>query len=201
VTPTPDLPAETVEARAIRTEPPGIVLKHVKVALEPANDWQTHFDRHDLCFVAVVERHGKSEGNVAVGLLNAFGLKHGAVASSVGHDSHNIIVAGTNEADMQVALRALEAQQGGVCVVAEGKVTAIVPLPIAGLLSDKRVHEVAQEVQALKSEWDKAGCSIAYMGFSLIPLSVIPEIRITDRGLVLVPEMTIQPLFEAVAQV
>jgi adenine deaminase len=201
VTPTPDLPAETVEARAIRTEPPGIVLKHVKVALEPANDWQTHFDRHDLCFVAVVERHGKSEGNVAVGLLNAFGLKHGAVASSVGHDSHNIIVAGTNEADMQVALRALEAHQGGVCVVAEGKVTAIVPLPIAGLLSDKRVHEVAQEVQALKSEWDKAGCSIDYMGFSLIPLSVIPEIRITDRGLVLVPEMTIQPLFEAVAQV
>ena len=102
---------------------------------------------------------------------------------------------------MQVTLRAIEAHQGGVCVVAEGRVTAIVPLPIAGLLSDKRVHEVAGQVQALKTEWDKAGCSIAYMGFSLIPLSVIPEIRVTDKGLVLAPEMTIQPLFEAMAQV
>ena len=115
-------------AHAIRTELPGIVLKHVKITLEPVNDWQAHFDRHDLCFVAVVERHGKSSGNVALGLLNAFGMKRGAVASSVGHDSHNIIVAGTNEPDMQVALRAIEAHQGGVCVVVDGKVTAIVPL-------------------------------------------------------------------------
>jgi adenine deaminase len=72
----------------------------------------------------------------------------------------------------------------------------MVPLPIAGLLSDKRVHQVADEVKALKLEWEKAGCTIAYMGFNLIPLSVIPEIRITDKGLVLVPEMVISPLFE-----
>lgn len=193
----PDLPTEAVDAHAIRTELPGIVLKHVTLRLEPANDWRTHFERHDLCFVTVVERHGKSPGNVAHGLLNGFGLKRGAVASSVGHDSHNIIVAGANEADMQVALRAIEAHQGGVCVVQDGKVVAIVPLPIAGLLSDKRVHEVADEVRELKEEWEKAGCTIAYMGFNLIPLSVIPEIRITDKGLVLVPEMTVTPLFEA----
>ncbi|MGO7264596.1 adenine deaminase C-terminal domain-containing protein, partial [Rhizobium johnstonii] len=146
--------------------------------------------------VTVVERHGKSAGNVAHGLLNGFGLRQGAVASSVGHDSHNIIVAGTNAADMQVALDAIEEKQGGVCVVMDGKVTAMVPLPIAGLLSDKRVHQVADEVKALKLEWEKAGCTIAYMGFNLIPLSVIPEIRITDKGLVLVPEMVISPLFE-----
>lgn len=194
---TPDLPTGPVDAHTIRTELPGIVLKHVVVRLEPANDWQAHFERHDLCFVAVVERHGKSAGAAAVGLLNGFGLKRGAVASSVGHDSHNIIVAGTNEADMQVALRAIEAHQGGVCVVADGAVKAIVPLPIAGLLSDKRVGEVADEMRAVKAEWEKAGCTIAYMGFNLIPLSVIPEIRITDKGLVLVPEMTIAPLFEA----
>ncbi|KAA9387690.1 adenine deaminase [Neorhizobium galegae] len=192
----PDLPTDTVTAHTIRTELPGITLGHVTVTLEPANDWQAHFDRHDLCFVTVVERHGKSSGNVAHGLLNGFGLKKGAVASSVGHDSHNIIVAGTNEADMQVALDAIEETQGGVCVVMDGKVTAMVPLPIAGLLSDKRVHEVADEVKALKLEWEKAGCTIAYMGFNLIPLSVIPEIRITDKGLVLVPEMVISPLFE-----
>jgi adenine deaminase len=144
----------------------------------------------------VVERHGKSAGNVAHGLLSNFNLKRGAVASSVGHDSHNIIIAGTNEADMQVALRAIEEKQGGVCVVADGKVTAMVELPIAGLLSDKRVTEVAEEVQRMKKEWKNAGCTIPYMGFNLIPLSVIPEIRITDKGLVLVPEMTIVPAFE-----
>ena len=193
---TPDLPTEKVVANTIKTELPGIILGHVKVELEPANDWQTHFERHGLCFVTVVERHGKSAGNVAYGLLSNFSLKSGAVASSVGHDSHNIILAGTNEADMQVALRAIEEHQGGACVVQDGKVTAIVPLPIAGLLSDKRVHEVAKEVQALKVEWDKAGCAIPYMGFNLIPLSVIPEIRITDMGLVTVPQMEIVPLFE-----
>jgi len=193
---TPELPTETVIAHTIKTELPGITLGHVTVTLEPANDWQTQFDRHGLCFVTVVERHGKSPGNVAHGLLNGFGLKKGAVASSVGHDSHNIIVAGTNERDMQVALDAIEATQGGVCVVMDGKVTAMVPLPIAGLLSDKRVHEVADEVKLLKLEWEKAECTIAYMGFNLIPLSVIPDIRITDKGLVLVPEMQIQTLFE-----
>jgi len=193
---TPELPTGAVIAHTIKTELPGITLGHVTVELEPANDWQTHFDRHGLCFVTVVARPVKSSGNVAHGLLNSFGLKKGAVASSVGHDSHNIIIAGTNEADMKVALDAIEAVQGGVCVVMDGKVTAMVPLPIAGLLSDKRVHEVAEEVKALKVEWEKAGCTIAYMGFNLIPLSVIPEIRITDKGLVLVPEMVIEPLFE-----
>jgi len=193
---TPDLPTEPVIAHTVRTELPGIILGHEQIRLEPANDWQTHFDRHGLCFVTVIERHGKSDGNVAHGLLSNFALKSGAVASSVGHDSHNIIIAGANEADMQVALRAIEAHQGGVCVVQDGKVTAMVPLPIAGLLSDKRVHDVAEEVKLLKVEWEKAGCTIPYMGFNLIPLSVIPEIRITDKGNVLVPEMRIQPLFE-----
>jgi adenine deaminase len=193
----PELPAETVIAHTIKTELPGITLGHVTVTLQPAKNWQSHFDRHGLCFVTVVERHAKSPGNVAYGLLSNFNLKRGAVASSVGHDSHNIIIAGTNEADMQVALRAIEATQGGACVVMDGKVTAMVALPIAGLLSDKRVTEVADEVKALKVEWDKAGCSIPYMGFNLIPLSVIPEIRITDKGIVLVPEMEILPLFEA----
>ena len=193
---TPGLPTGPVTVNAIRTELPGITLGHEKIRLEPANDWQSHFDRHGLCFVTVVERHGKSSGNVAHGLLSNFALKSGAVASSVGHDSHNIIIAGVNEADMQVALEAIEKTQGGVCVVQDGKVTAMVELPIAGLLSDKRVTVVADEMKVLKKEWEAAGCSIPYMGFNLIPLSVIPEIRITDKGLVLVPQMEIAPLFE-----
>jgi adenine deaminase len=182
---------------AIRTALPGIVLFHDRIAIEPAMDWATLFKKHDLCFVTVVERHGKSPGNVALGFLKDFGLKRGAVGSSVGHDSHNIILAGTNEADMKVALDAIRDTQGGVCVVDGGKVLAMVPLPIAGLLSDKRVGVVAEEVKVLKAEWEKAGCTIPYMGFNLIPLSVIPEIRITDKGLVLVPEMVTVPTFEA----
>ncbi|MBR0701474.1 amidohydrolase family protein [Bradyrhizobium diazoefficiens] len=193
---TPELPAKACTVNAIKTALPGITLIHEKVKIEPAKDWPALFERHGLCFVAVVERHGKSAGNVAHGLLKDFGLKRGAVASSVGHDSHNIIVAGTNESDMQAAIAAIKAQQGGVCVVADGEVRALVALPIAGLLSDKRVTEVAEEVKALKIEWAKAGCTIPYMGFNLIPLSVIPEIRITDKGLVLVPQMELAPLFE-----
>lgn len=193
---TPELPAKARTVNAIKTALPGITLIHEKIAIEPTKDWPTLFARYGLCFVTVVERHGKSAGNVAYGLLKDFGLKRGAVASSVGHDSHNIIVAGTNEADMQVAISAIDVHQGAVCVVADGKVRALVPLPIAGLLSDKRVTEVAEEVKVLKKEWAEAGCTIPYMGFNLIPLSVIPEIRITDKGLVLVPQMQLAPLFE-----
>ena len=193
---TPELPVRACTVNAIKTALPGITLIHQKLAIEPTKDWPSLFARHGLCFVTVVERHGKSAGNVAHGLLKDFGLKRGAVASSVGHDSHNIIVAGTNERDMQVAIAAIRDQQGGVCVVADGAVRAMVPLPIAGLLSDKRVTEVAEEVKTLMKEWVEAGCTIPYMGFNLIPLSVIPEIRITDKGLVLVPQMELAPLFE-----
>ena len=192
---TPDLPTETVVANTIRTELPGIILFHDRVELEPAPSWADHFAKHDLCFVTVVERHGKS-GEVAHGLLRNFGLKDGAMASSVGHDAHNIILAGTNEPDMNVALETIKKSRGGVCIVRKGKVVAEVALPIAGLLSDERAKVVAKASTKLKKAWSAAGCTLPYMGFNLIPLSVIPEIRITDKGLVTVPGMQIVPLFE-----
>lgn len=192
----PELPSAGVTANAIGIEMPGIVLPHRKVEIAPANDWATILERDNLSFVTVIERHGKSNGGIAHGLLHDFGIKNGAVGSSVGHDSHNIILAGTNEADMQLALDTIEASNGGVVVVQEGKVLAFVALPVAGLISDKRVHEVAAENRLLKSAWAQVGCTIPYMGFNLIPLSVIPEIRITDKGLVKVPEMVLQPLFD-----
>jgi adenine deaminase len=193
----PELPASICEANVIRVALPGIVLFHDKVELQPEKDWDTLLAKNDLTFVSVIERHGRTNGaGIAHGLLKDFGLKSGAVASSVGHDSHNLIVVGTNESDKQLALDTIIDAQGGVCVVDQGKVVAMVPLPIAGLLSDKRVTEVAEETRALKAAWEKAGCKIPYMGFNLIPLSVIPEIRITDKGLVLVPEMELVPLYE-----
>ena len=194
---TPALPAGPVTANAIRTALPGIILFHDKVALDPApgENWPDLFTKHGLCFVTIVERHGKS-GKVAHGLLKDFNLREGAVGSSVGHDAHNIILAGTNEADLQLALKTIKAMRGGVCVVRGGKVVAKVALPVAGLLSDKRATAVAVESTALKTAWTAAGCTLPYMGFNLIPLSVIPEIRITDQGLVTVPGMQIVPLFE-----
>ncbi len=192
---TPALPAGPVTANVIRTALPGIILFHDKVALEPGGTWADLFAKHGLCFVTVVERHGKS-GQVAHGLLKDFNLREGAVGSSVGHDAHNIILAGTNEADLQLALRTIKAMRGGVCVIRGGKVVAKVALPVAGLLSDKRATVVARESTALKAAWTAAGCTLPYMGFNLIPLSVIPEIRITDQGLVTVPQMQILPLFE-----
>lgn len=194
---TPDLPAGPVTANCIRTALPGIILFHDKVALDPApgGTWDDLFAKHGLCFVTVVERHGKS-GKVAHGLLKDFNLREGAVGSSVGHDAHNIILAGTNETDLQLALKTIKAMRGGVCVIRGGQVVAKVALPIAGLLSDKRATVVAAESTALKTAWTAAGCTLPYMGFNLIPLSVIPEIRITDQGLVTVPGMQILPLFE-----
>lgn len=192
----PDLPSGSVTANAIGIEMPGIILPHRKVDIAPANDWETILERDNLSFVTVIERHGKSNGGIAYGLLHDFGIKNGAVGSSVGHDSHNIILAGTNEADMQLALKTIEAANGGIVVVEDSKVLAFVALPVAGLMSDKRVHEVATENQALKKAWQQVGCTIPYMGFNLIPLSVIPEIRITDKGLVKVPEMILAPLFD-----
>ena len=137
---------------------------------------------HGLCHVAVIERHGRSAAGVAHGFLMDFGLREAAVASSVGHDSHNLLVAGTNEADMRAAVAALQAKQGGVCVVRGGRVLAMVDLPIAGLLSDKRATVVAGEMTALKRAWNEVGCTLPFMGFNLIPLSVIPAIRLTDKG-------------------
>ena len=199
----PALPDGPVLANVIRTPLPGIVLAHERVELRPAagETWGGLLQRHQLCHVAVIERHGRSPapGNVAHGFLMDFGLRDGAVASSVGHDSHNLLVAGTTEADMRLAVAALQAAQGGVCVVRGGQVIALVELPVAGLLSDKRATVVAEETAALKRAWNTVGCAVPFMGFNLIPLAVIPPIRLTDKGLVLVPEMRLIPLFETLS--
>ncbi|MCQ8277816.1 amidohydrolase family protein [Acetobacteraceae bacterium KSS8] len=193
----PDLPASACKVNAIRTvDPSDIALRHVVLSLDRAPSWDAHLEQHDLCFVSVIERHGHG-GAVAHGLLQSFGLREGAVASSVGHDAHNIIVAGLDEASMRLAVETIRASKGGVVVVANGQVQAQIALPIAGLLSDKRAPEVADETRALKSAWEAAGCRLPYMGFNLIPLSVIPDIRITDKGLVTVPGMEQLPLVVA----
>ncbi len=194
---TPPLPSKPVTANAIRLVPPGILTAHERIPLSVAASWEEHFQAHDLCFLTVIERHGKS-GGVGYGLLRDFGLRDGAVASSVGHDAHNVVLAGTNEADLQLALATLQRLRGGVCVVRAGKVLASAALPIAGLLSDQRAPIVARETTVLKRAWTKLGCKVPYMGFNLLPLSVIPELRLTDKGLIDVLGLRVIPLFAPV---
>ena len=193
----PELPRGPVTANVIRTARRKIILFHDRLALKPrpGEGWDRLLAAHRLCFVTVVERHGRS-GAVAHGLLKDFGLRGGAVASSVGHDAHNVVLAGKNARDMARALAEIKRMRGGVCVVHGGRVVARVALPVAGLMSDKRATAVAAETTRLKRAWRAAGCTLPYMGFNLIPLSVIPEIRITDKGLVTVPSTRIIPLFE-----
>jgi adenine deaminase len=192
---TPALPTEEVRANFISLEGANIPTKHEIVRIKVAVDWPTLLARENCCFLSVIERHGKN-GGVGLGLLKSFGLRQAAVASSVGHDAHNIIVAGTNEPDMRIALKFMTESQGGICIVRNGRILASVKLPIAGLLSDSRAVQVAEETTTLKKVWNEVGCQLPYMGFNLLPLSVIPEIRLTDKGLVLCPAMTLVPLFE-----
>lgn len=193
----PELPRGRVRANVIQVVPPGIVTVHKQVILEASKTWEEHFKEHDLCFLSVVERH-RGSGNVGLGLLQGFNLKSGAVGSSVGHDAHNLLIAGTNEDDMRLAIETIASNSGGLVIVENGKVLAQLPLPIAGLMSDRRAREVERETLQFKEVWEAKGLAIPYMGFNLLPLSVIPELRLTDKGLVQAVEMKIIPLFEAV---
>ena len=193
----PDIPIKkNLKVNIIKTELPGIMTTRETISVsEEITNWKTFLIDNNLCHLCVIERHGKN-GEYAHGFLKNFNLKYGAVASSVGHDAHNVIVAGVNESDMKFALDKIKESQGGIVIVNNGVLIAKVELPVAGLLSDKRANIVAKENKILKDEWKKAGCTLPYMGFNLLPLSVIPNFRITNKGLVDVNTMKIIPLFE-----
>ena len=193
----PEIPhKDNLKINIIKTELPGIMTTRETIKVtNKITDWETFLLDNNLCHLFVIERHGIN-GEYAHGFLKNFNLKEGAVASSVGHDAHNIIVAGMNEKDMKFALEKINETQGGIVIVNNGTLISKVELPIAGLLSDKRAKIVAEENKILKEEWIKAGCTLPYMGFNLLPLSVIPNFRITNKGLVDVNTMKIIPLFE-----
>ena len=180
----------------IKTELPGIMTFQEKISINyKIESWESVLKNHNLCHVCVIERHNKN-GEVAHGFIKNFNLKEGAIASSVGHDAHNLIVAGLNVKDMKFATKIINDYQGGVVIVNKGKIISSLKLPVAGLISDKKASEIAKENKIFKKNWNKSGCTLAYMGFNLLPLSVIPNFRITNKGLVDVNSMKIVPLFE-----
>ena len=152
--------------------------------------------REDIIKIVVVERH-HATGNIGIGFVQGFGLKKGAIGSSVAHDSHNFVVVGTNDQDILGAINSLQAMGGGLVAVSEDRVLASVPLPVAGLMADVPVAEIYQQMENLQKCVNALGCKLSdpFMTLSFISLPVIPELRLTDKGLVDVNRFKIVPLF------
>ena len=146
----------------------------------------------DILKLVVVERH-KATGNIGLGLVNGFGLKKGALASSIAHDSHNIVAVGTSDEDIFTAVKEIERLQGGLAVVAGGKVLGSLSLPIAGLLSDEPLETVVGKLEKLEQLAKDLGATLTspFATLSFLALPVIPELRLTDLGLVDVNEFRI----------
>ena len=178
--------ANTVTARVIGVVENQAPTKALQRTLG-VRDGLVQMDRAaDVCQIALVERH-RGTGGVVNAFVSGFGYTADcAVASTVAHDSHHMIVVGTNSADMAQAANRLGEVGGGVVVVSQGKELALVPLPIAGLMSDQRAEVVAAQADQLVAAMQACGCTLnnAYMQHSLLALVVIPELRISDLGLI-----------------
>ena len=150
----------------------------------------------DLCKIAVVERYSGS-ARVGLGFVHGLNFAKGALASSVAHDSHNIIVAGTSDEDMQAAVAKIVNMGGGLVVVSSGKITASLPLPIAGLMSDAPIEEINGQMETMLTAAKAIGTRLhdPFMTLAFLALAVIPELKITDIGLIDVNRFEPVPLF------
>ncbi|UCF62121.1 MAG: adenine deaminase [Anaerolineaceae bacterium] len=173
--------------------------KHLKLKLQ-AEDGQLMVDmERDLAKVALVERH-RGTGDISVALVQGFGFDVPcAIGSTVAHDSHHMIVVGTDESDMAVAANELARVGGGQVVVRQGEILALVELPIAGLMSDEHAEIVAEKAESILEGFRQCGCTLnnANMQLSLLALVVIPDLRISDKGLVDVNRFEVIPIIES----
>ena len=190
------IPAEGKRARVIGVVPGQVVTDELLLEPEVADGEVVPDTERDILKLAVVERH-RGTGNVGLGLVQGFGLKRGALASTVAHDSHNIVVVGANDEDMKAAVARLAELGGGQVVVEGGKVLAELPLPIAGLMSDLPLEEVVRRGEELKRAARELGCGLSdpFMQLSFLALPVIPKLKLTDLGLVDVERFQVVPLF------
>jgi len=185
-----------VKARVIGVKEYSVLTKHLieKVKVE---NWSVKLNSEDrIAKVAVIERH-KLTGNMALGLVKGFDLKFGAVASTIAHDSHNMLVVGLNDRDMAKAVNSLAEMNGGLIAVKNEEIIGSLSLPIAGLMSDEPVNIVCEKLSKLKEAWKLLGCKMEspFMTMSLLSLAVLPELRITDKGLVDTVEFKFVDLF------
>ncbi|WLR97947.1 adenine deaminase [Shinella sumterensis] len=179
------VPATDAETPVIGVLPGKIITEHRRYRL-PAKGNQTTVDlAQDIIKVAVIERHGKN-GNHANGFVQGFGLKKGAIASTVGHDSHNICVVGVDEDDMARAANRLSEIKGGFVVVENGVVTGEIALPVAGLMSLEPYESVRDTLHHLRQAAFALGATLEepFLQLAFLPLPVIPHLKISDRGMV-----------------
>ena len=176
---------ERVQVRVMEIIEANVNTRHLSITVPVVAGEITASAKDDLAKAAVVERHG-GNGSIGLGLVRGFGFQGGAVASTVAHDSHNLLIVGMNDADMALAGNTLAACGGGMVAVRDGQVLALMPLPIAGLMSDRPVEEVAGQVAAVHRAWQELGCLLVspFMTMALLSLPVLPELRLTNRGLV-----------------
>jgi len=173
------------------------ILTKSVVAKAPVHNGSIVADiKRDLIKIAVVERH-HGTGNIGLGMVQGFGLKGGALASSVAHDSHNIIAVGCTDPDIFTAVKAVEKMGGGLVAAKKGEILSRLPLPVAGLMSDLPLEEVARGWKEVNRAAGILGCHLEepFMALSFLALPVIPELKITDRGLVDVGQFVHVPLF------
>lgn len=175
--------AKSDTVRAIEIVPGQLITKSVKSKIKIENENAISNIDTDTLKICVIERH-RATGNIGKGFVKGFNLKSGAIASTVAHDSHNMIVIGTNDFDMYTAAVALIKSQGGKVVVKDGEILSQLPLPIAGLMSDKSFDYVVQKTGELNSAAHSIGCTLEdpFMTMGFLSLPVIPELKITDKG-------------------
>jgi adenine deaminase len=179
------LPAGGTHARVIAVIPEQIVTRTVVEPVSIRDGYVVADPGRDLLKIAIVERH-RGTGNVGIGLVRGMGLRAGALASTFAHDSHNIVVVGASDAEMLLAVRTVGEMGGGLCAVRGDEVRARLPLPIAGLMSDAPLETVRAAMAQLLDAARALGCPLSnpYMAMAFLALPVIPELKITDKGLV-----------------
>lgn len=192
------IPAEGTRLRAIGLIPDQVVTEERVVTAKIVAGEAVSDVTRDLLKMATVERH-RGTGNVGLGFVQGLGLKRGALAGSVGHDCHNITVAGVNDAEMRAAVRAVKELGGGLVAVLDSEVIGSVPLPIGGLMSDQPVEVVREQMDALLAAAQALGSPLhdPFMQLGFLALEVIPKLKLTDQGLVDVEKFDFVPLWVA----
>ncbi|TDT63675.1 adenine deaminase [Fonticella tunisiensis] len=179
------IPLKGKSAHVIGIIPNSILTEHLIEDVEAENGFFKASVERDQLKIAVIERH-KLRGCIGLGIVKGFKIKCGAIASTVAHDSHNLIIVGTNDSDMIFAAQELEKLHGGITVVRNGEVLASLPLPVAGLISEFGFDEVVHQLEKLNEAVHSIGASSFFNPFltlSFLALPVVPELKITDDGL------------------
>ena len=190
------LPLKTEMANVIGLVPYQVVTNKAVLSVKRVDGCAVSDVENDILKLAVLERH-HATGNIGLGLVKGFGLKRGALASTVGHDSHNLIVIGTNDEDMLAAVQELQRIGGGICIAEDGQIRGVLPLPVGGLMTNEPALMVAKqqaEMIALAREMGVPEFYSPLLTLAFLSLPVIPSLKLTDRGLVDVDSFKFIPL-------